>query len=98
MVAVLAPCGPEGIHEDPWMTNQGDVELTYVDTLINRRETALQRTNDEIARLRQKPGELEPDARSGNDPEYHDAQRSHFRAGVLAHASPAPKPLTSEEF
>jgi hypothetical protein len=81
------------------MTNQGDMELTYVDTLMNRRETALQQAKGQVGRLRQKLDELAPDAGSGNDPEYHDARASlDFRTGLLAHASPAPKPLTSEEF
>jgi hypothetical protein len=54
MAFVCHRCAPEGIHEDPWMTNQGDTELTYADAVTKHREAALQHRKNKIARLGQK--------------------------------------------
>lgn len=68
-----------------------------IDATMHRREAALVRTKDQVARLRQKLDELEAEGRFSDDPEYRDAQDLHFWTCVLAHYSPAPALLKPEE-
>ena len=54
---------------------------------------------DRVAKFQHKLDELEAEDRSGDDPEYYDTEEAlHFWTCVVAHASPVPEPLGSEEF
>jgi hypothetical protein len=63
------------------INNQEDMELTYADAVMKHRETAPQRTKNEIARLRMKLEELKTERRISDNTQ----ESLHFRSCMLAH-------------